>query len=52
VRRYQNRAVETAQVIEELIALGKEMQAENARADSLGLSEDELAFNDALEKIS
>lgn len=49
VRRYQNRAVETVEVIEELIVLAKEMQAADARGDSLGLSEDELAFYDALE---
>ena len=49
IRRYQNRAVETAQVIEELIGLAKEMRAANARGEELGLSEDELAFYDALE---
>jgi type I restriction enzyme R subunit len=49
VRRYQNRAIETAQVIEELIALAKDMRAANARGEELGLSEDELAFYDALE---
>jgi type I restriction enzyme R subunit len=49
IRRYQNRAVETAQVIEELIALAKDMRAANARGEELGLSEDELAFYDALE---
>jgi len=49
VRRYQNRAIETAQVIEELIALAKDMRAATARGDSLGLTEDELAFYDALE---
>jgi len=49
VRRYQNRAIETAQVIEELIALAKEMQAARARGEQLGLSDDELAFYDALE---
>jgi type I restriction enzyme R subunit len=48
VRRYQNRAVETAQVIEELIALAKDMRARDARGERLGLSEDELAFYDAL----
>ncbi len=48
VRRYQNRAVETAQVIEELIALAKDMRARDARGEQLGLSEDELAFYDAL----
>lgn len=49
LRRYQARAVETAQVIEELIELAKEMRAAGARGESLGLSEDELAFYDALE---
>ncbi|MEX2124625.1 MAG: HsdR family type I site-specific deoxyribonuclease [Woeseia sp.] len=49
LRRYQNRAIEAAQVIEELIALAKEMREANARGESLGLSEDELAFYDALE---
>jgi len=49
IRRYQNRAIEAAQVIEELIALAKEMREANARGDALGLSEEELAFYDALE---
>jgi type I restriction enzyme R subunit len=48
VRRYQNRAVETAQVIEELIALARDMRARDARGEQLGLTEDELAFYDAL----
>jgi type I restriction enzyme R subunit len=49
VHRYQNRAIEAAQVIEELIQLAKEMREANARGEKLGLSEDELAFYDALE---
>ena len=49
LRRYQNRAIEAAQVIEELIELAREMRAANARGEELGLSEDELAFYDALE---
>jgi len=49
VRKYQNRAIETAQVIEELIRLAKDMRAANARGEALHLSEDELAFYDALE---
>lgn len=49
IRRYQNRAIEAAQVIEELIALAKEMREANARGEALGLTEDELAFYDALE---
>lgn len=49
VRKYQNRALETAQVIEALIQLAKEMREASARGDHLGLTEDELAFFDALE---
>jgi type I restriction enzyme R subunit len=49
IRRYQNRAIEAAQVIEELIGLAKEMREAHARGDALKLSEDELAFYDALE---
>ena len=49
IRRYQNRAIEAAQVIEELIGLAKDMREANARGEKLGLSEDELAFYDALE---
>ena len=49
LRRYQNRTVETAQVIEELIQLARELRMANARGEELGLSEDELAFYDALE---
>ena len=48
IRRYRSRAVEAAQVIEELIGLAREMRAANARGEALGLSEDELAFYDAL----
>jgi type I restriction enzyme R subunit len=49
LRRYQNRAIQAAQVIEELIQLAKEMREAHARGEELGLSEDELAFYDALE---
>ena len=49
LRRYQNRAIEAAQVIEELIQLAREMRQANVRGERLGLSEDELAFYDALE---
>ena len=49
LRRYENRAIEAAQVIEELIQLAKEMRQANARGEQLGLTEDELAFYDALE---
>ena len=49
LRRYQNRAIEAAQVIEELIQLAREMREANTRGEELGLTEDELAFYDALE---
>ena len=49
LRRYRNRAVEAAQVIEELIGLARELREANARGETLGLTEDELAFYDALE---
>ena len=49
LRRYQNRSVEAAQVIEELIELARAMREANLRGEQLGLTEDELAFYDALE---
>ena len=49
IRRYQNRSVAAAQVIEELIELAREMREAGARGEELGLSDDELAFYDALE---
>jgi type I restriction enzyme R subunit len=49
IRRYQNRAVEAAQVIEELIALAREMREADKRGEQLGLSDEELAFYDALQ---
>ena len=49
LRRYQNRTIEAAQVIEELIGLAKNIREASARGEKLGLSEDELAFYDALE---
>ncbi len=49
IRRYQNRTIEAAQVIEELIALAKKMKEADARGEMLGLSEEEVAFYDALE---
>ncbi|MCL2777407.1 MAG: type I restriction endonuclease subunit R [Polyangiaceae bacterium] len=49
VRRYQNRAVGSAQIIEELIGLAKDIQAAQKRGEELGLTSDELAFYDALE---
>ena len=49
LRRYQNRAIEAAQVIEELIGLARDMREADARGERLDLSKDELAFYDALE---
>lgn len=49
IRKYQNRAIETAQIIEELISLAKDVRNAAARGEQLNLSEDELAFYDALE---
>jgi type I restriction enzyme R subunit len=46
--RYRNRAIETAQVIEELIAMAKQFQAAANRGEQLGLTADEMAFYDAL----
>ena len=46
--RYRNHTIEAVQVIEELIKLAHEMRAANARGEQLGLSDDELAFYDAL----
>lgn len=48
LRRYNNRGIETAQVIEELIDMAKEFQAEMERDEALGLNPDEVAFYDAL----
>ena len=49
LRTYQSRSVEAAQVIEELIRLARELREASARGADLGLSDDELAFYDALE---
>lgn len=49
VLNYQNRGIETAQVIHELIELAKEIRAAIARGENLGLSDDEVGFYDALE---
>ena len=48
ILRYQNRAIETAQVMEELIAMAKKFKEAIGRGDELGLNADELAFYDAL----
>jgi type I restriction enzyme R subunit len=47
--KYQNRSIEAAQVIQELIDLAKDMREANKRGENLGFSDEELAFYDALE---
>jgi type I restriction enzyme R subunit len=49
LRRYQSRAIETARIIEELIQLAKDIRQASQRGEALGLTEDEVAFYDALE---
>ncbi|MFN9235243.1 MAG: type I restriction endonuclease subunit R, partial [Planctomyces sp.] len=45
---YHNRAIATHEVIEELIRLAKELEAAQKRGEELGLTDDEIAFYDAL----
>jgi type I restriction enzyme R subunit len=49
IHRYKNRAIETVEVIEELIKLAKELREADKRGEGLGLTEAELAFYEALE---
>jgi len=49
IRKYQNRSLQAAQVIQELIDLAKDMREAHQRGEKLGLTEEELAFYDALE---
>lgn len=49
IRKYQNKAIEAAKVIEELIELAKKMREADKRGEDLGLTFDEVAFYDALE---
>lgn len=49
IRKYQNRTIDAAKVILELIELAKEMREAHKRGEQLNLTEDELAFYDALE---
>ena len=49
IHRYKNRAVETVEIIEELIKLAKELREADKRGQDLGLTEPELAFYEALE---
>ncbi|MDD4446899.1 MAG: DUF3387 domain-containing protein, partial [Methanothrix sp.] len=49
LNKYHNHSIEAVQIIEELIKLAKDMREANKRGENLGLTEDELAFYDALE---
>jgi type I restriction enzyme R subunit len=49
IKRYQNRSIEAAQVIAEAIELAKEIRQAQSRGEDLGLTDDEVAFYDALE---
>jgi type I site-specific restriction-modification system R (restriction) subunit len=45
---YHNRAISTMQVIEELIKIAKDLDAATKRGEDMGLTDDEVAFYDAL----
>ena len=48
IARYHANALTTAEVLEELITLAKDIRAARARGEETGLTEDEIAFYDAL----
>jgi len=48
ITRYQNRSIETAQVMEELVEMAKKFKAAASRGEQLGLNDDEVKFYDAL----
>jgi type I restriction enzyme, R subunit len=48
VQRYQNRSIEAAQVMQELVQMALQFRAAAARGEQLGLTEDEVRFYDAL----
>ncbi|QHI68766.1 type I restriction endonuclease subunit R [Tichowtungia aerotolerans] len=49
IRRYQNRTIEAAEIIMELVEIAKQFNAAMKRGEELGLTDDEVAFYDALE---
>jgi len=49
IRKLQNKALDSAQIISELIELAKKIREATKRGEELKLSDDELAFYDALE---
>ena len=49
IKRYTNRSIEAAQAIEELIEIGEKVREEKKRGKKLNMTDDEIAFYDALE---
>jgi type I restriction enzyme R subunit len=48
IKKYQNNLLTSAQIIEELIKIAKDIRESDQRGEGLNLTEDELAFYDAL----
>ncbi len=48
IKKYQNQTIEAAQVIAELVELAKKIREEKERGQNMNLTEDEIAFYDAL----
>lgn len=51
IKAYQSRAIETVQVLDELIGLAKEIRAVEEKDKALGLNQDEVAFYDAIATV-
>ncbi len=49
LNKYRNRSIDAAQVLQELIEMARDLREADRRGEALGLSEDEIAFYDALE---
>ncbi len=49
IKKYTNRSVDTAQIIDELVSLARKIRDEKKRGKDQNLSDDEIAFYDALE---
>jgi len=50
IAQYQNRTIESAEVIERLVEMAKELREVESRGEKLGLSDEEIAFYDAVAK--
>lgn len=48
VNKYKNRSIDNVRIIEELIELARKMREADLRGEDLGLTDEELAFYDAL----